>query len=267
MGMLEYGAVAGAAGEYLDQSKETRKNDFTLLRDKRLSELKQGDQTHAAGLITDENKRKEKHGDENYTYGMGDTVVRAGATVATGSHRPNAGSYVDPDDRALQTKSGDYTSWKSLRDDYEAEYTTIDQWGTKTTKPGAPTLNDYRNEILDPRHALVIKKIEEDMPDNIPEEEKEGYISRAFRYWFEDGNGKKPKDGGGGMLTESDDPFEDSSTKMQPLQSPLSQAAKSDPVQMYDELNAQGFGDQDIEDTIRIHFKDPTWTIPANALQ
>lgn len=261
MGMLAYGAMAGVGGEYLKQSDETRKNDFTLLRDRRLSELKKGEATHASGLVGGREEVARKHGDENFTAALTSNVYRDGEMVQKGTHRPTAGSYVDPDDRPLLTKSGDTTSWGSLRSDYEAEWTSIDEWGTKVTKEGAPTLTEYRNKILDERHALAVEKAEAAVPDDLPEEEKPGWIARAYDYFLKPD--EKPEEGRGGMLTESGTETE---KKEKPkglgLKMPLSRASKTDPTQMYIELHAQGFDDQSIEDTIRGFFKDPTWTIP-----
>ncbi len=262
MGMLAYGAMAGVAGEYLDQSKETRKNDFTLLRDKRLSELRQGDATHASGLVGDREAAARKHGDENYIAPLTSNVVRGGALVQEGVHRPTAGSNVKPEDLRLLTKEGDYTSWKTTRDDYEVEYTTIDEWGTRVTKDGAPSLAEYRNDILDERHFRQLKQAEESIPEDTPEEEKPGLIKRAWDAMF-GSDDEAPKEGRGGMLTES---TADTEKKEKPkslgLKMPLSRASKTDPAQMYIELKAQGFDDQNIEDTIRSYFKDPEWTIP-----
>lgn len=58
MGMLA-GFVKGATGEYTKQRDEERTNEFQSIRDKRISELRKGEQKHATGLLTEENIRKE----------------------------------------------------------------------------------------------------------------------------------------------------------------------------------------------------------------
>lgn len=59
MGYLAYGAAAGVGKEYLKQSEETRERDYQTIRDKRLSDLKKGERTHAGEILTTENIRQE----------------------------------------------------------------------------------------------------------------------------------------------------------------------------------------------------------------
>jgi len=292
--MLAYGAMAGVGGEYIAQSKEKRENDFTLLRDKRLSEMKKTEATHSSKLVGGREKAAREHGDKNYTAPLTSNVVRDGKLVQTGTHRPNASStkHVDPSKREFLLRNGrDYTSLAQTEKDYDTEHTYINEYGEKVTRPGSPTLTQYRNNVFHPRHYLELGT--HGAPDDTDAGQSTAAMEQARKEYNEKSEyfssdktqfgmsedewvNKRASEimqGGsrGGMLTEdaevpAPEPGDNEGwNKSQPLKSPLSQAAKTDPVQMYDELNRQGFGDQDIEDTIRQFFKDPTWTIPPNS--
>lgn len=296
MGSLQgYGAVAGAAGEYLDQSRETRKNDFTLLRDKRLSELKQGDQTHAAGLVSDENRKTEKNANENYTFGYGEQVVRGGEVVNEGADRPVAGSN-KKFGNLITLINGDQQTEEQLRKTYDSIWkANTDEWGSRIGDFDLPGYDEWRNGRVAEQHRVNVQKPEAAAVETTASSES---VQEATK-WAEGINSgftplKTDKDhfGGltqdeaiqkkaleldaakkkrGGMLTEdaatADTDTQPKKTKALPLQRPLSQSAKTDPVQMYDELQAQGFDEPDIIDTIRTYFQDPTWEIPPNALK
>lgn len=301
MGSLSgYGAVAGAAGEYLDQSREARKNDFTLLRDKRLSELKQGDQTQAAGLVTDENKRQEIFGKTNYSVDMGETKVVDGRIVHQGTHRPNADSSTKKEGNLIEMINGDLQTEEQIRKTYQDLYeANTDEYGNRIGDFDLKPYDDWRNTRVAAKHQINPKGPEAEAPaeastaslkqatDEANEMNKgftpfttdkdifSGYTQdewiqkRAKEIQATGGStlGSTRKKERVGMLSE------DTSTTAPPakpkslkLQKPLSQASKTDPTQMYDELRSQGFDEPDIIDTIREYFKDPTWEIPPNSL-
>jgi hypothetical protein len=296
MGMLAYGAMAGVGGEYLEQSAEKRKNDFTLLRDKRLSELKKGEATHASALAGGREAAARKHGAENYTAPLTSNVYRDGKLVQTGQHRPTAGSGTKNRDSMIQLISGDMIEEDLLRKQWEGQAFTKDDFGAAIRNPDVAEYDEWRNARVVEKHRINPQQREEAAPVD-PDtasimEANQWYDNNAS--WLESDKSQfgmtekevkdkkareimaeKQKSGRGGMLSESAEvetpkptktPGQDAGLRQnQPLKAPLSQAAKTDPAQMYDELAKQGFGDQDIEDTIRQFFKDPTWTIPARS--
>ncbi|MDH3638899.1 MAG: hypothetical protein OES09_10630, partial [Gammaproteobacteria bacterium] len=163
MGMLTYGAMAGVGGEYLKQSEEERTNEYQAIRDKRLSGLKKEEATHASELAAGREQSQRNYESSNYSFGYGENVVRGGEVVQTGGDRPTSSSTkpVDPAKRMLLMRNGDHTSLEQLRKEYETEYMKDrDDLGNPIMDPNAPSLIEYRNSVLDPKHALILEQIE-----------------------------------------------------------------------------------------------------------
>ena len=272
MGMLTYGAMAGVGGEYLKQSEEQRKNDFTMLRDKRMSEMRQTEATHASELVGGREEAAREHGDKNYTAALTSNVYRDGEMVQQGSHRPNAGTAVKPDEHTIYRGNNEPTSYEQLYGEWYKMAHAKNEYGEEIRNPDIPGWEDWLNDgQVQDRYKIKPKPPGSDEPEETAEVEKPepGFFSSLYDSVF-GGDEEAADTSRGGMLTESGDApkaEEAKENKGQALKRPLTQSAKLDPVQMYDELNAQGFGDQDIEDTIRKYFNDPTWVIPPNALK
>lgn len=293
MGMLAYGAAAGVGDEYLKQSAETRKNDFQDIRDKRLSELKKSELTHGADLQETSAAAARKHGDENYSFGYGENVVRSGEVVNQGADRPVAGGskvVTSP----IQLVSGDTTTYDEQRKSWEGMAFTKDEFGNQVRNTDVPEFDEWFNARVLEKHRINPDTGQPDPVDVEPStasydqarkeaSDQAGYLSGdkadfgpgGREPWIEkrareieaENKGVKtpsskltpPKDDG--MLTEG---LEEN--KPAALKRPLSQASKTDPVQMYDELMSQDFDEQTVIDTIRRHFNDATWEVPPNAL-
>jgi len=288
--MLAYGAMAGVGGEYIAQSKEKRENDFTLLRDKRLSEMKKTEATHSSKLVGGREKDAREHGDKNYTAALTSNVYRDGKKVQTGSHRPNAGTALKPDEHTIYRGNNQPTSYEQLYDEWYGMAHAKNEYGEEIRNADIPGWEDWVNTQVQEKYRINPKPPGSDKPDagqstDAMEQARKEYNEKSEYFssdktqfgmsedeWVNKRASEIMQGGSrGGMLTEdaevpAPEPGDNEGwNKSQPLKSPLSQAAKTDPVQMYDELNRQGFGDQDIEDTIRQFFKDPTWTIPPNS--
>lgn len=290
MGYLQYGAMAGAGKEFLKQSAETRQAGFQEIRDKRLSELKKEEQTHASGLVEKQQAASYEREKGDYTAGYGEDVYRDGALVAEGRERPTSTSTTQRGN-LITMVSGDQRTYEELRKSWEGIAHAKDEFGNEIRVSGVPEWDDWFNQRVAPQHRINPRTGEPEPTaepstasyDQAREEasDQAGWLSsdksdfgpEGKQAWIDkrareiEAEGKKPALGEGkpkasGMLSETEKP-----KKAVKVKTPLTQSAKQDPVQMYDELNAQGFGDQDIIDTIRLYFQDPLWEIPPNALQ
>ncbi|MCP4471575.1 MAG: hypothetical protein GY815_12990 [Gammaproteobacteria bacterium] len=277
MGMLTYGAMAGVGQEWLKQSAETRQNDFTLIRDKRLSELKKGEQTHASELVGQ--REKAAHGREkgDYSVNYGEDVYRDGELAASGRDRPTSSSSTAKTGNLITLVTGDQVPYDQLRKSWADQAFTKDEFGNPIRNPDVQGWDEWWNTQVSDAHQRDLPK-EAPPPEPEPEEEGPGFFKRLGGWITGDDDEEEPKEGrsttartrarGRGMLTESAEP----ARKPIKLKTPLTRSASRDPVQMYDELNTQLIGhpdisEQDIIDTIRKHFGTPDWQPPADALK
>lgn len=290
-GMLTYGAVAGVGDEWLKQSDEERKNAYQEIRDNRLSELKKGELTHAAKEKTKSDRDRpfsgaassdvfqydEKSGQYEKTHSVDDRPLSPGSTTQKGN--------------LVTMTSGDQRTFEELRKNWEGMAFTKDDFGNPIRNPDVAEFDEWFNARVQPQHRINPKEAEADAP----EEPDTDAVMEANKWYDDTANvtdsdqsqfgmtEKEVKDKKAreimatrkkqpGMLSESESVTK-KPRKQTKVKTPLSQAAKTDPVQMYAELMAQfgadssDVGEQDIIDTIRLHFEIPDWQPPADALQ
>lgn len=290
MGMLSYGAMAGVGKEYLKQSDEERKNDYQEIRDKRLSGLKKSELTHAADEKTKSDRDKPfsasassdvfqysgESGRYEKTHSVDDKPLSPGSTTQKGN--------------LVTMMSGDQRTFEELRKNWEGMAFTKDDFGNPIRNADVAEFDEWFNARVQPQHRINPKEAEAD----VPEEPDTDAVMEANKWYDDTANitdsdksqfgmteaevkdkkareimaGRKQP----GMLSESE-AVTPKPRKQTKVKSPLSQAAKTDPVQMYSELMSQfgtdssDVGEQDVIDTIRLHFRDPVWQPPADALQ
>lgn len=305
MGYLSAGFMAGASGEYLKQSGEDREAKKQAIRDKRLAETNKAQATHESNLIAGREQAERDWKSKNYEAPLTSTVVRDGKVVQEGKFRPHApSSSTAPRDTMIQLVSGDFIEEDLLRKQWEGmAFEGRDEFGNPIGRRAEiPEYDEWRNARVMERHRINPQVREEptsvepstsaldqarkeaseragwltsDETDFGPDGREAWIQKRAREIEAEKGAGK-----GGGMLTEdppeapapASEPAEQPERSPVKLKSPLSRAAQTDPVQMYDELYAQLMSDpavseQDLIDTIRAYFNDPTWNPPPDALK
>ncbi len=315
MGMLAYGAMSGVGGEWLKQSDENRKNKHEAIRDKRLSELRKGEDKHRAELTTQENMRQEKWNAENYEHGMGDTVVRDGKVVHKGSFAP--GKANDPAKSPIYLVSGDVTTQAEQRQLWATQAFTKDQFGNPVRNPEIAGFDEWFNERVRPEHRINPQNAK---PEAMPEEDpstadiqqarqeyndqakwtqsdqaqfgmsESEWVDKRSREIMRERRGGAAQ-GKGGLLSEAKTPKKaaganstvakpDRDSKLaQTKQSTapkvkvtLSQAAKTDPEQMFAELmdhvmENPDIGEEEVANQVRQFFGQPDWQIPQYLLE
>jgi len=293
MGMLKYGAMAGVGKEWLKQSDEERKNDYQEVRDKRLSELKKGELTH----LSKEKTKADR--DKPFAASASSDVFQYSAETDryekthSVDDRPLAGSTTQKGNLVTMT-SGDQRTFEELRKNWEGMAFTKDEFGNPIRNNDVPEFDAWFNARVQPQHRINPQEAAPEEPEEpttaameqarteysekssyLESDESQfgmtekQYVDRRAREIMKEAPAQKKQ---GGMLTESET-ITPKARKQTKVKSPLSQAAKTDPVQMYAELMAQfgadssDIGEQDVIDTIRLHFRDPVWQPPADALQ
>ena len=298
MGMLAYGAAAGAADEWLKQSEETRQNEFDLIRDKRLSELRMGEETHRQDLIGKRESDSYNRSKNDFSVGYGEDVYRDGEKVASGRDRPVAGGSVEP--TQIQLINGDYITEDLLRKQWEGmAFEGRDEFGNPIGRRAeVPEYDEWRNSRVMEKHRINPERPAEPEPDAGPStealdqarkeaEDKARWLAtdssdfgpEGREAWIQkraqeiDAGNKRP--GRGGMLSEDTTPKPAATppaqeTKPKQSSSPivLTQEAKRDPDTMYYELmdatEEDDYSEVEIIQFIQKYFNDPSWDIPKD---
>lgn len=186
MGMLA-GFVQGATGEYTKQRGEERTNQFQAIRDKRVSELRKGEQKHAAGLVSTENVRKEdvlagagqtkaealllsqqedrksrlnvaEVGNEGQVVAAGAALIKDGKVIHSQANKPLAGdadgSKYKYDERSVVRSNGQPTTYKQLYNEWHKMKYTKDEFGIEVGNQKIPEWEPWVNKQVQPKYRI-----------------------------------------------------------------------------------------------------------------
>ena len=285
-GMLAYGAMSGVADEALKQGDERRENEFQQLRDTRLSEMKKGEATHAASLVTTENQRAEAHANSNYTLGYGQDKYVNGELANSGRNRPTAGTTLKPDEMPITLVSGDTTTDEMLRKQYDTIVkANRDDFGRPIGDFDLPDFDTWRNARVMEKHRINPKTGEKEIVLEVKPEDGPGGIRQLWDWAMKkltptndvDSQGQPVDEAGnrvptvadtpgvntnGGLLSQGTAPAKtDKAPAAAEVVTPqdykatgpkvkltLSQAAKEDPNTMYWEMQDQAMENPDVSE-------------------